>query len=441
MEKPTQSLPEFQAPELYDFIITRARSLELAAPLSPEDQGLQSMPDASPTKWHLAHTSWFFETFILREYATGYVPFRDEFAYLFNSYYQSVGPQYRRAQRSMISRPTCGEVLQYRSHVDVHITDLVNTLRGPNRAKVLELLELGNQHEQQHQELILTDIKHALSFNPLYPVYREADEETVVDAPDLGWHEIVGGLHEIGHAGKGFSFDNEGPRHKVFVQPFRVASRLVTNAEYVQFIEAGGYQDPGHWLSDGWDWVNATFNVNTAPNQNTDSARNGHPLYWTRLDDQYREFTLGGLVPLNPAAPVSHVNYYEANAYANWAGKRLPTEAEWECVARCTGTAANPHGNFLDFNRLQPQPAAGTGIQQLFGDLWEWTSSAYSAYPGYAIPEGAVGEYNGKFMCNQFVLRGGSCVTPPGHVRASYRNFFPPATQWQFSGIRLAEDI
>ncbi len=437
MNQPTRDLADAQASELRDFAETRARSLELALPLSAEDQGLQSMPDASPTKWHLAHTSWFFETFILRDFVPDYEPYCEEFAYLFNSYYQSVGPQYRRARRGMISRPSCAEILAYRRHVDSHISDLVDGLQGPHRARILELLQLGIQHEQQHQELILTDIKNALFQNPLYPAYRDvaALPEEEPSESELDWQEMIGGVYEIGHAGEGFSFDNERPCHKVFIQPFRIASRLVTNAEYLRFIAAGGYREPGHWLADGWDWVTAA----RAESAGTDSV--GQPLYWVKQDDRYCEYTLGGLAALNPAAPVSHVNYYEANAYASWAGKRLPTEAEWECVAQRLWADADLQSNFLDLDKLRPRSASHSRTRQFFGDLWEWTSSAYSAYPGFAVPEGAVGEYNGKFMCNQYVLRGGSCATPAGHVRASYRNFFPPVTQWQFSGIRLAEGV
>ena len=403
----------------------RATTRELAAPLSPEDQLLQSMPDASPTKWHLAHTTWFFEAFVLRAFVAGYAPFPGDFAALFNSYYHSVGPQHPRGARGLLSRPGLAEVLEYRRHVDGAIDTLLRA--GALDHQALAAVELGLQHEQQHQELLLTDIKHALSCNPLQPAYRRAASMPRSSAARL---EFVGfeaatalvGAPAANERGAGFCFDNELPRHPVLLAPFRIASRLVTNAEYRGFIEDGGYREPLLWLSDGWaevvrhDWR--------------------RPLYWSASLDH--EFSLEGETPIDPGAPVTHVSLYEADAFARWAGARLPAEAEWEHVA-------SPNivdGNFLDSGALRPRVAqAGAGaVSQLFGDAWEWTQSAYSAYPGFRAPAGALGEYNGKFMINQMVLRGGSCASPRSHLRASYRNFFPPAARWQFSSIRLAQD-
>jgi ergothioneine biosynthesis protein EgtB len=399
----------------------RAATEALAAPLSPEDCTAQSMPDASPVKWHLAHTSWFFETFVLEAAAPGYRPLDPAYRVLFNSYYHSVGAQHFRPERGLITRPGLAEVHAYRRHVDAHLLALLE--RGRLAPAQLALVELGLQHEQQHQELILTDLKHLLSRNPLLPAYRPRAPGPASAAPPLTWHEQPAGLREIGHAGPGFAFDNEGPRHRVFVHAFALASRAVTNGEYLAFLADRGYERPELWLSDGWAAV----------------QREGWrgPLYWTEQGGAWHRFTLAGLLPVAEAEPVTHVSAYEADAYARWAGARLPTEAEWEVVAADARVA----GNFVESGRLEPAPArGGPAPAQLFGDVWEWTASAYAPYPGYRPPPGALGEYNGKFMANQLVLRGGSCATPAAHIRASYRNFFHPDARWQWSGIRLARD-
>ena len=417
------------------FAAVRAATERLAEPLSPEDATAQSMPDASPVKWHLAHTSWFFETFLL-ESVSGYRPLDPAYRVLFNSYYHSVGEQYFRPERGMITRPGLAEVRAYRAHVDEACRALL--ARGALSPAQCAVLELGLHHEQQHQELILTDLKHLFAKNPLHPVYRpRPPEDSPRPVPALAWHAQPSGLREIGHAGAGFAFDNEGPRHRVFVHGFALASRLVTNGEYLAFVEERGYERPELWLSDGF----------TALGANGWRA----PLYWQESDGAWRQFTLAGLRALAPDEPVAHVSAYEADAYARWAGARLPTEAEWEVVA----AQARPAGNFAESGRLHPTPmtslgsaslrapaalASVEGPAQLFGDVWEWTSSAYAPYPGYRPPAGALGEYNGKFMANQLVLRGGSCATPLSHIRASYRNFFHPDARWQFSGIRLARD-
>jgi ergothioneine biosynthesis protein EgtB len=397
----------------------------LAAPLSAEDQTLQSMPDCSPTKWHRAHTSWFFETFLLSPFDPDYRVFDAAYGYLFNSYYETVGPRHPRPQRGLLSRPGVAEIARYRAHVDAAMARLIAGLGAASWHEVAPLVELGLQHEQQHQELILMDIKHALSLNPLQPAYHAPAASPRSAAPALAWRAVAGGLRQIGHGGAGFAFDNETPRHKVWLEPFRLASRLVTCGDYLDFIAAEGYRRPEFWLSDGWAAV----------------AQQGWtaPLYWTREDRGWSIFTLAGRRALDPAEPVVHVSFYEADAFARWAGRRLPTEAEWEVAAVEAGVALD--GNLADHGRYHPAPAAGAaGLQQMIGDAWEWTASPYVAYPGFRPAAGAVGEYNGKFMSNQMVLRGGAAVTPAGHVRASYRNFFPPASRWAFAGIRLAED-
>ena len=401
----------------------RALTEHLRAPLSAEDCQVQSMDDASPTKWHLAHTSWFFETFVLEAADDDYRPFHPAFREVFNSYYQQVGAQHPRPQRGLLTRPSLDDVLAYRAHVDRRVLDLLLRADGERGASIAAVTELGLHHEQQHQELILTDAKHLLAANPLRPAYRSAPAAARAPHVPLRWQPQAGGVREIGHDGRGFAFDNERPRHAVALTPFALATRLVTNAEYLAFVEDGGYQQPAVWLSDGW---------------NAAQARGWRaPLYWERRDGAWWHFTLAGLRPLALEEPVCHVSFYEAEAYATWVGARLPTEAEWEVVAAALPAA----GNLLDSGQLHPAPAApGDGVQQLFGDAWEWTRSAYAPYPGYRPPPGALGEYNGKFMCNQFVLRGGSCVTPGSHIRATYRNFFPPDARWQFSGIRLAKD-
>lgn len=398
---------------------TRNLSHLLTIALSEEDHLLQSMPDASPTKWHLAHTTWFFDTFLLKPRGQ-YIAGNNHFDYLFNSYYNQVGPQYARANRGLISRPSLGEVWQYRAALDEKLTNAWEDLTEQE----LELIELGIHHEQQHQELIVTDIKHAFSFNPQFPaIVKPVIQDAVV--PSLRWHRFSAGEYWIG-CNNGFAFDNEKPCHRVWVGEFQLASRPVINSEYLEFINDGGYIDARHWLSEGWAWVQT-------------SGANA-PLYWHRINNEWFQYTLGGLLPLNIGEPVCHINYFEANAFASWAGKRLPTEFEWEVAAQ----SLEVEGHFLDARVMHPlcaKKTTETGPAQMFGDVWEWTSSAYLPYPGYRTPAGAVGEYNGKFMVNQWVLRGGSCATPPGHIRPSYRNFFPVNARWQFSGIRLADDI
>ena len=393
------------------FVQVRARSLELAAPLSPEDQCIQSMPDASPTKWHLAHTSWFFEAVVLGPHAQGWRPFDPRFFHLFNSYYESLGTRHPRPQRGLLSRPDLQEVHAYRRHVDAAVTTFIAEAGAAAWDAAAPLLELGLQHEQQHQELILTDILHALSCNPLLPAYRAAEPPALrlaSGAPALRWIEGPSGAVEIGHAGNGFAFDNEAPRHRVLLQPYRLADRLVTCSEYAAFMADGGYRDPALWLSDGWALVQ----------QQGWQA----PPYWIAPGDPrapsdgWQVFGLAGVQPLDAAAPVMQLSFYEAAAYAVWAGARLPTEAEWEAASG--------------------QP----GLAQLTGHAWQWTRSSYDPYPGFRPFAGAAFEYNGKFMVGQLVLRGGSLATPAGHARPTYRNFFPPAARWQFSGLRLAKD-
>ncbi len=394
----------------------RRTSLSLAAPLSAEDCAIQSMPDASPVKWHLAHTTWFFETFVLLPHAPGYRPFDAAYGYLFNSYYDAVGERHPRPERGMLSRPSLEEVRAYRQHVDEALLGASNLPES--------LVELGLHHEQQHQELILTDLKHLLSRNPLRPAYQKQWPLTPIRARARKWVGIAGGLHEVGHAGPGFAFDNESPRHKVWLEDYEIASHPVTHGEFLEFIDDGGYRRAELWLSAAWDLVR---------------ARGWQaPEYWTWRDAQWHTFTLHGEVPVDRNTPICHVSFFEAEAYARWAGARLPTEAEWELAAR----DAPLEGNFLESGALHPlalreDPPAG-GVAQIYGDVWEWTRSDYAPYPGYRPAAGAVGEYNGKFMCAQYVLRGGSCATPAGHIRPTYRNFFPPEARWQFSGLRLA---
>ena len=396
----------------------RALSAELTEGLTAEDQALQSMPDASPTKWQLGHTTWFFETLLLRPHLPGYRVFDERFPRLFNSYYESLGPRHPRPQRGLLSRPSLDEVWAYRRHVDEAVERLIGQAGDAVWTAAAPVLELGLHHEQQHQELMLTDLLHLFSLNPLAPAWRAPDAvEPQAPAP-LRWHGIDAGLVEVGHAGPGFAFDNEGPRHRVFLPPFELADRLVTNAEYQAFIDDGGYREPRWWLSDGWATVQA---------QGWSA-----PPYWR---DEGRHFTLHGLQPIDPAAPVAHLSGYEAAAYAAWASARLPTEFEWEAAAQALGDDAQPTRYQLG-HMLPRQPEDG----RLAGELWQWTSSAYAPYPGFRPLPGPAAEYNGKFMINQLVLRGGSCATPPGHGRRTYRNFFPPAARWQFSGLRLARE-
>lgn len=404
----------------------RRQSELLCEPLLVEDYVVQTMPDVSPPKWHLAHVSWFFETFLLAPYLAGYRPFHSRFHELFNSYYQSIGEPFPRAQRGLLSRPSVAEIYSYRSYIDERMSELLAQLDSHREhVKIRELIDLGLHHEQQHQELLLTDIKHILGNNPLYPAYigQRIDYSTKKVAP-LNWIKLPGGEVAVGHNGDGFCFDNELPRHRVLLNDFALADRLVTNAEYLQFIDDGGYRNPLFWLADGWSAV---------------QQQGWHaPLYWQQIDNAWQQFTLAGLKPLTPDEPVCHVSYFEADAYTAWAGKRLPTEAEWEHAAKTVDLLA---GNYLETGHFHPLPAqSDRQIMQLGGDVWEWTQSAYASYPGYRPPTGAIGEYNGKFMCNQIVLRGGSCATPADHIRKSYRNFFYPHNRWQFMGIRLAQD-
>ncbi|TWU00188.1 Iron(II)-dependent oxidoreductase EgtB [Botrimarina colliarenosi] len=398
----------------------------LAETLSPEDTTVQSIPDASPTKWHLAHTTWFFETFLLRD-QEGYRPFDAAFETLFNSYYNTVGQPFPRPQRGVLSRPSLALTLAYRQSVDEHI-ELLLASGEPNEEQ-RRVLELGLHHEQQHQELIVTDIKHALAQNPTDPVYRDG-EFRLGDTPAAAWIDRPGGVVEVGHDREGFSFDCEGPRHEVLLRPHQLASRPVTCSEYQAFIADGGYNTPQLWLSAGWATVQE------------EGWR--APLYWRdEGDGHWTHFTTAGRQPIDPTAPVCHVSYFEAEAFARWAGARLPLEAEWEAACDKLPVDGDFADRLLDAGEaLHPQPLANSpqGLAQSYGTVWEWTASPYTAYPGYAPPEGALGEYNGKFMCNQFVLRGGSVATPSGHVRPTYRNFFPPAARWQFSGLRLARD-
>jgi ergothioneine biosynthesis protein EgtB len=405
-----------------EFCRVRSQSLALCAPLTPEDMMVQSCAEASPAKWHLAHTTWFFETFILREFRPAYRPFQPDFLWLFNSYYNAVSAQPEKKLRAVFSRPTAEEILAYRHHVDAAMEDFA---AGSVPEAARERIVLGLNHEQQHQELLITDIKNAFWSNPLHPVYAPRSRDQAREASPVQWVDFAGGVTEIGYKGKEFCFDNETPRHKVYLEPFRLASRPVTCAEYLQFMEDGGYSRSELWLSEGWSTVQA--------------ERWQAPLYWRPRDNGIWEvFTLGGLVELDEllATPVCHISYFEADAYARWAGKSLPTEPEWEVAA----AAVPVSGNLLEGEKFHPQAASvASQMEQLYGDVWEWTVSAYLPYPGFNPLPGALGEYNGKFMCNQMVLRGGSVATPASHIRATYRNFFAPATRWQFSGVRLAD--
>jgi ergothioneine biosynthesis protein EgtB len=404
------------------FETIRCESEELASRLTPEDQSIQSMPDVSPTKWHLAHTTWFFETFILTRFDPDYRVFDPMFHYLFNSYYEAEGPRHPRPQRGLLSRPSCADVAAYREHVEAAMAKLIDGASDEVWPEIAPLIELGCHHEQQHQELILMDIKHVFSINPLLPAYQPPRRRAAANMTPLDWVEFPGGLAEIGHDGPDFAFDNETPRHRVWLEPFRLATRLVTCGEFAEFIAAGGYREPEYWLSEGWA---------TVQQQGWEA-----PLYW-RVEDGWRIFTLSGEKRLDLAEPVVHVSFYEADAYAKWAGKRLPTEAEWE-VAAASVTQA---GNLGDSRCHHPMPdTGGEGLRQMIGDVWEWTRSPYTPYPRFRAVSGAIGEYNGKFMSNQMVLRGGAAVTPADHIRSTYRNFFPPTARWAFSGLRLAED-
>jgi ergothioneine biosynthesis protein EgtB len=396
----------------------RAESERICALLQPDDYQLQSIVQTSPPKWHIAHVSWFFEAFVLPDFVTGYRPFHPRFGYLFNSYYETVGSMQPRPARGMLSRPTVEEVYRYRAYVDEQMLALIESVDDSRWPDLAFRVTLGLNHEQQHQELLFMDIKHNFSVNPLRPAYSEKLQESQHRSMPVEWLEREGGIVEIGHAGDGFAYDNETPRHQLLIQDHKLASRPVTNEEYLAFMADDGYTRSELWLSDGWSLIN----------------REGwrQPLYWQQRDDQWQQFTLGGMRKLNPHEPVCHLSFYEADAYARWAGKRLPSEAELEQML-----AQQPvSGNFTDHAVLHPQPGEG----QWYGDVWEWTATPYGPYPGFKPLAGSMGEYNGKFMCNQMVLRGGCCVTPPGHMRASYRNFFYPNERWMVSGLRLAED-
>jgi ergothioneine biosynthesis protein EgtB len=416
------SAPAREPSLLERYLEVRDISMRICSPLSVEDHSLQAMPDASPAKWHLAHTTWFFETFLLTPSLSAYTPAHPEFRNLFNSYYNAVGDRPLRALRHVLSRPSLSEVQAYRSAVDESMGRLLSSELKP---EIAALVELGINHEQQHQELIVTDVKYGLWSSPLRPAYRAPqprDERATSSAERLRWHHVEEGLYAAGYAGDGFSFDNEGPRHEVYLRPYRIAARLIANHEYLDFMEDGGYSNPSLWLSDGWDCVRA--NQWTAP------------LYWERRDGHWWHYTMEGMRPVEMNAPVCHVSYYEADAFAHWAGARLATEFEWEIAAQ----SCPVEGNLLESGAFEPLPTrTPDALQQMFGDVWEWTGSAYLAYPGFQPAAGAVGEYNGKFMCNQMVLRGGSCATPRSHMRATYRNFFPPHARWQLMGIRLAD--
>jgi ergothioneine biosynthesis protein EgtB len=404
----------------------------LCAGLEPEDCVVQSMPDVSPTKWHLAHTTWFFETFILKKFSPGYRAEIPEYAYLFNSYYNAAGDMHRRDLRGLISRPTVSQAQRYRASVDSHIDDLLSNPDESLLDEIESILVLGFHHEQQHQELLITDIKHVFAQNPLYPVFRANEERTATECRPYRFIDFEETVAAIGHDGDGFAYDNEEPRHRALVPAFSLATQPVTNGEFIAFIEDNGYSRPEFWLSLGWMTVN--------------EQRWNTPLYWTKRDGAWWNFTLSGLRPVDQSEPVTHVSYFEADAYANWAGARLPTEFEWERAA----LSCPIEGNFVETELFHPVPVGSAvladkpgkdqPLHQMFGDVWEWTRSAYSPYPGYRAAPGALGEYNGKFMCNQYVLRGGSCATSRIHIRRTYRNFFQPEKRWQFTGIRLARD-
>ncbi|MCU7811731.1 MAG: ergothioneine biosynthesis protein EgtB [Candidatus Thiodiazotropha sp. (ex Notomyrtea botanica)] len=400
----------------------RAASELICEPLAIDDYQLQSIVETSPPKWHLAHVSWFFETFVLSHFRKDYRSYHPDFNYIFNSYYYTVGNMHPRPKRGMLSRPTVEEVYNYRRHVDEQMRTLMASVGSSQWEDLAFRVTLGLNHEQQHQELLLMDIKHNLSVNPLQPTYRSDLPESLTVATPISWEERVGGLYEIGHSGKGFSFDNETPSHQVLLQDHSLANRLVTNREYLEFIDDGGYQQPALWMADGWTLIN--------------QHDWQHPLYWRFDESLWREYTLGGMRDLHPDQPVSHVSFFEADAFARWAGKRLPSEAELELMLN---EQQKEEGNFYKTGYLHPMAALPKG--QWFGDLWNWTSTSYASYPGFRPLKGAMGEYNGKFMSNQMVLKGGCCVTPSDHIRASYRNFYYPHDRWPFTGIRLAEDL
>jgi len=426
-ERREETLPTSKSELEQRYHRVRRFSEKLCETLEPEDFVVQTMPEASPTKWHLAHTSWFFETFVLKKFLADYDSMHPQFAYLFNSYYNAVGPFYSRPHRGLLSRPTVKEVFHYRADVDLFVSNLIESADEQLLTKLEPILILGLHHEQQHQELMLTDIKNVFWQNPLRPAFRKRDEIEISPAPPVEWLKYAEGIYWVGHAGRDFSYDNEGPRHRALVPAFGLASRLVTNADFLAFMEDGGYRRPELWLSLGW---------NAVKERGWES-----PLYWEKRDGEWFTMTLAGMTELVPEEPVCHVSLFEADACARWSGARLPTEEEWE-----TASSGLPlRGNFVesDIFHVSPlaSPASAGKPAQMFGDVWEWTRSSYSPYPGYSAAPGALGEYNGKFMCNQYVLRGGSCATSQSHIRRTYRNFFPPDARWQFTGIRLAKDL
>jgi ergothioneine biosynthesis protein EgtB len=407
------------------YIAVRSFTHELCKPLLTEDYVVQTMPDVSPAKWHLAHVTWFFETFVLKEGKKDYKELNPIYNFIFNSYYVQVGPRHTRAHRGYLTRPTVKDVYDFRGYIDTEMMNFLNNCDENTLQKLAPVIEIGLNHEQQHQELFVTDIKHVFSVNPLHPVYSEKEFPVVNKTPELKWIKFQEGLYEIGHGIESFCYDNETPKHREFLSGFELGSRLVTNKEYLQFIEDGGYRDTTLWLSDGWT---------TAEREHWEA-----PMYWEMKDGQWWNFKLTGLQKVNLSEPVCHISYYEADAYARWAGLRLPTETEWEVAA----SQIPLKGNFVEEKNFHPIALKddSEGLQQMYGDVWEWTQSAYSAYPGYKTLPGALGEYNGKFMSGQMVLRGGSCATSVTHIRKTYRNFFYPGSRWQFMGIRLAKDI
>lgn len=402
----------------------RAQTEHICRPLEPEDTVVQPIVDVSPPKWHMAHTSWFFETFLLKPHLESYKAFHPQYSFLFNSYYNSVGSRVLRDQRGTLTRPPLRDIVAYRQHVDRHMQQLLEQVDEEKLAAITPVLQLGLQHEQQHQELLITDIKYILSTNPMLPVYTAMPaQQSTNHTTEATYLEVPGGIYTIGYQGTDFCFDNELGVHQVLIDDFKIANRLVTNGEYIAFMQDGGYQDFRHWLDEGLALVKSQQLV--------------APLYWVQKDDEWYRFTLHGLQKVNPNEPVTHISFYEADAYANWAGKRLLTEFEWEAASQVYPPTG---GNFVESGMLEPQPADpdNSGMQQLYGDTWEWTYSAYHPYPGFSKAPGAIGEYNGKFMLNQMVLRGGSCATPENHIRTTYRNFFHPDKRWQYTGIRLA---
>lgn len=423
--------PAEEAETLLDYYKRVRHDTEhICAPLEIEDYGIQTVPEVSPPKWHLAHTSWFFETLLLKPYLHSYTEYHPQYGILFNSYYDTIGAYHPRPERGLLSRPTVAEVYAYRKYVDEQMYLLLSDTAHRDKEEILQRIHLGINHEQQHQELMLTDIKHIFAYNPLKPRYQTGKFRQVSNNKPaaMQWTGFEAGLYETGHAGNEFAYDNESPPHKTWLENFELANRLITNAEYLEFMQAGGYEEPDYWLSDAWKVIN---------------TENWHaPLYWEQEDNQWWNMTLSGMLPLDPHAPVTHVSFYEAAAFARWKNARLPTETEWEVAAKNCAI----EGNLRESGSLQPcAPKAAAGgennMQQMFGDVWEWTQSPYISYPGYKQQQGAFGEYNGKFMSSQMVLRGGSCVTPVDHIRRTYRNFFYPHERWQFTGIRLARDV